>query len=188
MLHAALGVCVPAALLLLPATGPAQAPAAAPPGTASGATPGAGTLGLLITGMQYIASSEGHNEWVVSAASARLLPDGERAELEQVHARIGAAAPGGAAGGGLTLRCDTGFFDLSARDFRAEGNVRGETLDGRRIDTERLAYDASRQRVFGDAPVVIEDDSGQLQGTGFEYFVREDRFQLREARVSRERP
>ena len=68
----------------------------------------------------------------------------------------------------------------------ATGNVRGVTADGRRFKTDTLHYRASDGLVWSDSAVVLRDRGALLDGTGFEYHVRQDRFQLRNARIRQE--
>lgn len=141
---------------------------------------------LVLHGMTYVVSEGSANELVVEAEVAVVHPGTDTADLETVHALMGSKAPQGVPGGGLEMRCERGAFDLASRDFVATGNVRGVTADGRRFKTDKLHFDAARSRVFTDSYVVIRDRGGVFEGTGFEYFVREDRFRLQGARVRQE--
>ena len=156
---------------------PDSAPDAAP------AAPNLPAPALVLDGMTYTVSDGQRNELVVDATRARLRPDEDRAFLEEVHVRMGSKAPGGIPGGGLEMRCASGVFDLATRDFVATGNVRGVTADGRRFRTERLRYRASDGLVRSDRPVVLHEQGTVLEGSGFEYYVRADRFHLRDARI-----
>ena len=133
--------------------------------------------------MTYSVSEGEQNELVVAAAQAKLRPEQDEAHLEDVHVRMGSKAPGGTPGGGLEMRCDEGVFDLETRDFIATGNVRGVTADGRRFRTGQLRYRASDGLVRSDRPVLLRENDTVLEGTGFEYYVRADRFRLRNARI-----
>jgi len=143
---------------------------------------------LVLTGMTWLSSEDGVNQLVVSAARAQMQSGTELARLSAVHARMGSLAPGGAAGGGMSLRCEAGRFNLQSRDFEASGAVRGATADGRRFRTERLSYRAAEGRAFGEARVSLRDSTGAYEGDGFEYWVRENRFVLRNARVRQAPP
>ncbi len=138
---------------------------------------------LRLQGLTFVSSAGDHNELVLRAERSVLPPSGERVELEGVHARLGSLAPGGASGGGLELRCARGVFDLESRNFSASGAVRGAISDGRRFETERLRYHASEGRVTGDARVFVVEPGGRFEGSSFEYLLREDDFQLRDARL-----
>lgn len=157
------------------------------PGTAQD-PPGLLPSELVLTGMTWLSSENGVNELVVSAARAQMQSGAELARLSGVHARMGSLAPGGAAGGGMSLRCAAGRFDLQSRDFEASGAVRGATADGRRFRTERLSYRAAEGRAFGEGRVELRDATGAYEGDGFEFWVRENRFVLRNARVRQAAP
>lgn len=142
---------------------------------------------LVLTGMTWLSSENGVNELVVSAARAQMQSGTELARLSGVHARMGSLA-GGAAEGGMSLRCAAGSFDLQSRDFEASGAVRGATADGRRFRTESLSYRAAEGRAFGEGRVSLRDSTGAYEGDGFEFWVRENRFVLRNARVRQAAP
>lgn len=142
---------------------------------------------LVLTGMTWLSSENGVNELVVSAARAQMQSGTELARLSGVHARMGSLA-GGVAEGGMSLRCAAGRFDLQSRDFEASGAVRGATADGRRFRTERLSYRAAEGRAFGEGRVALRDSTGAYEGDGFEFWVRENRFVLRNARVRQAAP
>ncbi len=141
---------------------------------------------LVLQGMTYVVSNGSRNELVVEAATAVVKPAEDEARLQEVHARMGSKAPGGVLGGGMEMRCDQGTFDLKTRDFVATGNVRGVTADGRRFKTDELHYRASDGVVWSDSAVVLRDRGALLEGTGFVYRVRQDRFELRDARIRQE--
>ena len=172
--RAALGAGL-ALALVLPVAGPAQDDAA----NIEGAT-------LVLRDMMYVVSDGSRNELLVEAATALVWPAKDEARLQQVHARMGSKAPGGVPGGGLEKRCERGTFDLQTRDFVATGNVRGVTADGRRFKTDKLRYRAADGLVWSDSAVVLRDRGALIEGTGFEYLVREDRFKLRDARIRQE--
>ena len=144
---------------------------------------------LTLRGLHFVASEGSHNTLVLRADVAHINPARARAKLQAVHARLGANAPGAQpssrapAVGGLEFHCAHGEFDFETRNISATGAVRGATHDGRRFETERLRYDAARARIAGDAPIVVYESAGVFEGTGFEYFIAEDKFLLRDARL-----
>ena len=167
------------AALIAPGGGSAQEPEVPAAANIEGGT-------LVLQGMTYVVSAGNRNEMVVAAQEAIVVPDDDEAHLDDVHARMGSRAPGGVPGGGMEMRCDTGVFNLQTRDFVATGNVRGLTSDGRRFRTQRLHYRASDGFVWSDEAVILRDKGALLEGTGFEYHIREDRFRLRKARIREE--
>jgi LPS export ABC transporter protein LptC len=134
---------------------------------------------LTVEGMTFVSSAGSQNDAIVEAARASVGRADRKANLEDVHARVGKAA-GARTGaeGGLELRCARASFDLDTGDLTAEGNVAGVTADGRRFETERVSYQRDTGRVSTHAPVVIRDAFGTIRGAGFEYWVRENRFRL----------
>jgi LPS export ABC transporter protein LptC len=135
---------------------------------------------LRIEGMTFVSSAGSESDAIVEAGSASLKRSDRVARLEAVHARVGKAAGATTSQslGGLDLQCDRGSFDLESGDLSAEGNVRGETADGRRFETEHVVYKRATGRVSTRSPVVIKDAFGTIRGAGFEYWVRENRFRL----------
>lgn len=131
-------------------------------------------LPVTIGGMTYLASRAGSAEVVVEATRARFDPVSNRAELEEVHARM----QGHDAAQGFEMSCDRGEIRLGSNDFLASGNVRGTMADGRRFSTAWVRYDDKRGLAYTDAPVEIADGSGTYRGVGFRYLVREKRFRL----------
>jgi LPS export ABC transporter protein LptC len=134
---------------------------------------------LTVEGMTFVSSTGSQNDAIVAAARATVARVDRKAQLSDVHARIGKAA-GAQQGteGGLELRCERASFDFDTGDLTAEGDVTGETADGRRFETQRVTYDRETGRVSTRVPVVIRDAFGTIRGAGFEYWVRENRFRL----------
>src|SRR5262245_48348570 len=134
---------------------------------------------LSLEGMTFVASAGAQNDAIIEAGRAVFGRSERVARLNRVHARVGKAAGAESqTAGGLELECDRGDYDLASGDLTAEGAVRGVTEDGRRFETERLVYRRATGRVSSRSPVVIHDSFGTARGTGFEYFVRENRFRL----------
>jgi LPS export ABC transporter protein LptC len=134
--------------------------------------------GLELGGMTFVASLGTENEVVLEAEQAQFQTGENVAHLQVVHLLL---APDREMPG-LDMTADRGTIDIDTSNFDAEGNVRGTTGDGRRFRTQRLRYDHARGLVSTNAPVDIDDDAGSYRGkAGFRYFVRENRFQLRQA-------
>lgn len=134
---------------------------------------------LRLEGMRFVASNGPANDAIVEADRARFVRSARVAHMSGVRARVGKAAGSGATSrGGVELECERARFDLASGDLTAEGNVRGVTEDGRRFETQRLIYQRATGRVSTRSPVVIRDGFGTARGSGFEYFVRQNRFRL----------
>lgn len=160
--NAAAGVCVLIALGLAAAAWSDEAPQPE----------------LVLGGMTFVASQGTENEVVLRAESARFEKEEKLAHLRNVHLVL---APEREMPG-LDMTADRGTVHIESSNFEAEGNVRGTTGDGRRFRTERLEYYHAPGLVSTSAPVDIDDDAGSYRGmAGFRFFVRENRFQLRQA-------
>ena len=132
---------------------------------------------LELGAMTFVASLGTENEVVLEAEHARVQTGEKLAHLQTVHLLL---APDRDVPG-LDMECERGTVDIETSDFDAEGNVRGITGDGRRFRTERLRYTHAQGLVSTNSSVVIRDDTGTYRGGGFRYYVRENRFQLRQA-------
>ncbi len=130
--------------------------------------------GLVVGGMTFVQSEGESVAMVVEAERGRLDPETQIVHLEVVTARVS----GNEDRSGFELRCDEGELELESRALLATGDVRGRTADGRVFATRWVRYDPKKDLAFTDAPVVIEEASGNLQGGGFRYYVREGRFRL----------
>lgn len=129
---------------------------------------------LDLEGMTFVASRGTDGEIIVRAEHAVYQPDTEQAELSAVHASVAAREDGRR----FEMTCDRGDLDLSTSDFFAQGNVRGQTDDGRRFQADWVRYDHEEGLLFTDEPVLITDDNGTYRGGGFRYYVEERRFRL----------
>jgi hypothetical protein len=148
-----------------------------------------GAAELTLSGMSYVLSRAGEVALLVEAKRAQVSPRAGRVELAGVRARVGAAAGGRSELGGFELACARGTLDLDAQEFTAFGGIDGRMRDGRTLRTERLLYRHERAAITGDAPVALRDQTGEYQGGGFEYWVRNDRFRLTGgARISQGAP
>lgn len=130
--------------------------------------------GLVVGGMTFVQSEGESVAMVVEAERGNLDPETQIVHLETVTARVSENEERS----GFELRCNDGELALETRALLAKGNVRGRTADGRAFSTEWVRYDPKKQLAFTDAPVVIEEATGNLQGGGFRYYVREGRFRL----------
>jgi LPS export ABC transporter protein LptC len=133
------------------------------------------TSALRMSKMTFIDGRDGHTEVVLDAARVYLPPRSDVAQLEEVRVRMVQAR---AIGESLLMTCDRGDMVLGRSDFRAEGNVRGRTGDGRQFFTTWVRYDSHAQILSTDAPVRILDGIRTLQGVGFRYNVRDGRLAI----------
>ena len=139
---------------------------------AAGAAGASGTM--RIDAMTFVASTGPITELLVAADRADVDIEGNRADLEAVHAQW-AGADGELS---LELRCERGEFDLATNDLVAIGDVRGRFSDGREFTGPWLRYDRAKGIAFTDAPVTILDQGRTLRGGGLRYHIRDRRLRL----------
>lgn len=123
--------------------------------------------------MTFSSSTDQGTEVVVRAVTALYRPDADEAELDDVTAVV-STRPGQK----IEIRCDEGTLHLETNSFWARGNVRGKTDDGREFRAPWVRYEHEKGLLYTDAPVRLADAGTTLEGGGFRYYVREDRFRL----------
>ena len=129
---------------------------------------------MRLSRMTFVSSQAGINEITVEADSGLVDTQGNRADLETVHA-VWAASNGESS---LDVVCERGEFDLGTSDFVARGRVRGVLGDGRRFESPWMRYDHAKGVAYTDAPVEILDQGRTLRGGGFRYRVRDGKLRL----------
>jgi LPS export ABC transporter protein LptC len=160
------GVCSVAPLAAAEPSAPAEPerdPLAALPGE------------LHISGMTFVGSRGDVEQFVLNARRAVVRPDANTTELEGVRVTGSEAGPGGES---FELSFARGELDVETSDFRAEGDVRGSTGDGRRYQAPWVRYDHARGLLYSDAPVTLSDATGTFSGDGFRYSLEERSFRL----------
>jgi len=158
--HAVAGSVALAAALITP-TGPAVAAAQA--------------TSLEVKGMIFVGSRAGVREVVLRSRTARLQPKEQKAELDEVSATVTEDEAGKRS---FTMNCNRVELDIAKSDFRAVGNVRGETAEGQRYSAPWVQYVHEQGLLYTDAPVEMTDAHGSFRGNGFRYHVHERRFEL----------
>jgi LPS export ABC transporter protein LptC len=103
------------------------------------------------------ATREGRTEWVLDAASAQLI----KAENKLILAKLT-----------MTfflkdqreihLTAEKGALNTESKDMQVTGNVVVQT-DDYRLNTERLDYIHSQNRIHTEVPVTVSGKTGQLQ-------------------------
>jgi LPS export ABC transporter protein LptC len=130
---------------------------------------------LHISGMTFVGSRGDVEQFVLNARRAVVRPDANTTELEGVRVTGNEAGPGGES---FELSFARGELDVETSDFRAEGDVRGSTGDGRRYQAPWVRYDHARSLLYSDAPVTLSDATGTFRGDGFRYSLEERSFRL----------
>jgi LPS export ABC transporter protein LptC len=143
-----------------------------PSGSASAA---AQATSLEVQGMIFVGSRAGVREVVLRSRTARLQPEAQKAELDEVSATVTEDEAGKHS---FTMNCARVELDIAKSDFRAEGDVRGETADGQRYSAPWVKYVHEQGLLYTDAPVEMTDAHGSFRGNGFRYHVHERRFEL----------
>jgi LPS export ABC transporter protein LptC len=140
----------------------------------AGSVEGSDSPVLRVTGMTFVGSRGALRELVLRARTAMFRPDQGIAELEGVSAEVSE----GEGGRSFSMTCRRAELNIESNDFLAEGDVQGETGDGRSYSAPWVRYDHEDAVLFTDAPVRMVDDTGVFRGDGFRYHVKERRFQL----------
>jgi LPS export ABC transporter protein LptC len=130
---------------------------------------------LEVKGMIFVGSRAGAREVVLRSKTAKLRPEQQTALLEDVSAVVTEDDAGARS---FTMNCARVELDIASSDFRAEGNVRGETAEGQQYSAPWVSYVHEQGLLFTDAPVEMNDQHGSFRGNGFRYHVHERRFEL----------
>ena len=130
---------------------------------------------LEVQGMIFVGSRAGVREVVLRSRTARLQPEEQVAELEDVSATV---TEDEARRRSFTMKCERVELDIAKSDFKAVGDVRGETAEGQRYSAPWVQYVHDQGLLYTDAPVVMNDSHGSFRGNGFRYHVHERRFEL----------
>jgi LPS export ABC transporter protein LptC len=125
--------------------------------------------------MTFVGSRAGVREVVLRSRSARLQPEKQIAHLEDVSATVTEDEAGQRS---FTMNCDRVELDIARSDFKADGNVRGETAQGQHYSAPWVKYVHEQGLLYTDEPVVMTDSRGSFRGNGFRYHVHERRFEL----------
>src|SRR5262245_43562618 len=145
---------------------------AAPPSPVRAA---AEATSLEVQGMIFVGSRAGVREVVLRSKTARLQPEKQLAELEDVSATVTEDEAGQRS---FTMNCSRVELDIARSDFRADGNVRGETAEGQHYSAPWVQYVHDQGLLYTNAPVQMTDRHGSFRGNGFRYHVHDRRFEL----------
>lgn len=99
----------------------------------------------------------------LSADTAFFFDDNTRVELS--HVKTNFFTPAGAHSAVLTSR--RGTYRTQTGEMVARGDASVESPDGRRLRSEELKYDQSRNEVSSDSAFVLTEPGRRLEGVGF---------------------
>ena len=133
---------------------------------------------LRVTGLTFVGSRNEVSEFVLRAERAIFKPETNLAELEKMDVTSTDGTDPTNAKRSFGVRCDRGELNVETNDFLAEGDVRGTAGDGRRYQAAWVRYNHEQQLLYTDAPVRMQDETGNFRGDGFRYYVKERRFEL----------
>jgi LPS export ABC transporter protein LptC len=129
---------------------------------------------LRVTGMTFVGSRGDVDEFVLRAERGVFRPESNLAVLEEV--RVTAADSD--EGDHFEVSCERGEFNVETNDFFAEGDVHGVTGDDRRYTAPWVRYHHEKALLYTDAPVLLQDATGNFRGDGFRYHLKDRRFRL----------
>ena len=135
----------------------------------------AAATSLEVQGMIFVGSRAGVREVVLRSQTARLHPEEQKAELDNVSAIVTEDEAGKRS---FTMNCDRVDLDIERSDFEARGNVHGETAEGQHYSAPWVKYVHEQGLLYSNAPVQMTDRQGSFRGNGFRYHVHERRFEL----------
>jgi LPS export ABC transporter protein LptC len=125
-------------------------------------------------GMTFVGSNGSERTVELRSRYATFLPAEGIAHLTDVEAEVSVLDEGIS----FTMHCEEADLDVESNDFVARGNVRGVTGGGQRYYAPWVQYSHEEGVLSTEAPVTMEDDSGNFSGDGFRYHLREKRFRL----------
>lgn len=123
---------------------------------------------------------DGSKRWDLKGEAAEIL--GEIVRLSQVVA----VAYGNEVN--VTLTGDEGTLDKTSNDMTLEHHVVATTTDGARLTTDRLQWHAASQQVTTDAPVLVQRQNLEIEGTAAIAEPEFKRVAVQEAVTVRVRP
>lgn len=97
------------------------------------------------------------------ADTAMFFDENTRAELRGVNATFHNSTGAKA----TTLTSLRGVYNTRVAGMEARGNVVVVSVDGRRLTSEHLYYDATRDEISSDSSFVLTEPGRRLEGIGF---------------------
>ena len=104
-------------------------------------------------------TEEGKKKWDIEGESADLLSS-DLVELSNINARTYNKDSV------ITITADSGTLDRKSNDVKLKSNVVAVTDDGAKLTTDRLNWNAQKEKVWTEDIVKVERDNIKVKGTG----------------------
>ena len=114
------------------------------------------------------------SRWQLDAEYSETFEDLNKTTMRKVTIKVDQPSKGEQASRSWTVTGNEGDLNQDTKDVELRGNVVLVSSDGLRLETERLRWDAERQRAWTEDPVVIYRAGAVVRGTGFESRVAEE--------------
>ena len=124
-------------------------------------------------------TSDGQLVWVLRSPRMAYYEDEKQSRAQDVEVRFFDAQGRET----LIVRAEELIFFHETGDFALRGGVVGEDPEGLRFQTEEARWVEREGVLRGESPVDVERPDAQLRGSGFEYFPREGKLVVHDARL-----
>jgi LPS export ABC transporter protein LptC len=114
-------------------------------------------------GARFVLTDAGVRRAIVRADTLLTYQENTRTELRNVHTTFFTLA--GEENAVLTSK--RGSYDVRLGVMEARGDVVVVSSDGRRLETQQLRYDPTRNEVSSDSAFVLTEGERMTQGVGF---------------------
>ncbi|MEX2221814.1 MAG: LPS export ABC transporter periplasmic protein LptC [Candidatus Rokuibacteriota bacterium] len=114
------------------------------------------------------------SRWQLDAEYSETFEEQNTTAMKKVTIKVDQPTRSAPASRSWTVTGDEGDLNQETKNVELRGNVVLISSDGLRIETERLLWDAQRQRAWTDEPVTIYRAGAVVRGTGFESRVAEE--------------
>jgi LPS export ABC transporter protein LptC len=113
--------------------------------------------------------------WEILADIAHVDPKANTTNIEGVHLRLYSEKHGT-----VQVTARQGTIDNQSKDMQVCGEVHLSVAEEFVLSTECLRWHAAEQALETDSPVAIRMGGLQVQGLGFQGWIAEERFEIRE--------
>jgi len=122
---------------------------------------------LRIQDFVYTEVGQDNIQWELKAKSAQYQKNKNLALLDQVHLKLTTNK-----GKVFIMTGDKGEMVTDKKDFEIRGHVVIISDTGDKFMTDYLRYNDSRQKIFTDAPVMMENKRMKVKGGGLVIFIK----------------